>query len=102
MSDFCVLITHRTLAGKRDEVRAVWMKHMAPAIDGNAGHLAYFYTFADEDPDVIRAFQRYESAAEAKAFLAHPAYAAYEAEVAPLLVGPPDVKTGSTRWVKGE
>lgn len=95
-----LFIVHKTLPGRREDVRAVWMKHMAPAIDGNPGHLAYVYSFDAGDPDGICAFQLYASQAQADAFLAHPNYLAYLAEVGPLLAGPPQVKSLLPQWRK--
>ncbi|UIN31318.1 hypothetical protein [Microbacterium binotii] len=37
---FAVLVTHKTLPERRDEVRAVWEKHMARAVQNNPGHLS--------------------------------------------------------------
>ena len=73
---------------------------MAPAIQANPGHLAYTYSFDNNDPDGICAFQLYASAAEAKAFLDHPNYLAYLKAVEPLLVGPPEIKSLSPQWIK--
>lgn len=95
-----LFIAHQTLPGKRDAVRAVWMKHMAPAVEANPGHLAYVYGFDANDPDAICAFQLYASAEQAEAFLSHPNYADYLAEVEPLLAGPPQVRTIDPQWRK--
>ncbi len=62
MNSSAVIIKHKTQPGKRDELRQVWEKHMAPAIAANPGHLAYFYCFDNSDPDAICAFQQYSSA----------------------------------------
>lgn len=95
-----LFIIHKTRPGKRDAVREVWMKHMAPAIEANPGHLAYVYNFDQDDPDGICAFQLYASQAAADAFLKHANYLAYLAEVEPLLSGPPDVKSLQPQWRK--
>jgi len=95
-----VLVTHRTRAGQRAAVRAVWEKHMAPAVTANPGHLAYTYCFDDADPDVICAFQIYRDVDEATAFQHTCAYAAYEAAVAPLLTGAPSVQRLTPVWAK--
>lgn len=95
-----LFIVHRTQPGQREAVRAVWMKHMAPAIDANPGHLAYVYSFDQGDPDGICAFQLYASQMEADAFLSNPAYRAYLEEVEPLLAGPPQVKSLQPQWRK--
>ena len=95
-----LFITHRTRPGQRDRVRDVWMDHMAPAVTGNSGHLAYWYCFDTEDSDVLRVFQLYESAAAAAAFLEHPAYRSYLSAVEGLLAGPPEVHTAAPQWSK--
>jgi len=59
MSQTALIVKNKTLPGKRDEVRVVWEKHMAPAIAANPGHIAYFYCFDNSDPDAICAFQQY-------------------------------------------
>ena len=101
MNSTAVFITHRAAPGRRDEVHAVWQRHMEPAIDANPDHVAYVYSFADDDPDVIRAFQLYTSAEAAAAFLRSAAYAAYVEDVTPLLAGPPEVHTGTPMWTNG-
>ncbi|UUZ59879.1 putative quinol monooxygenase [Nocardioides sp. B-3] len=100
MSQVAVIVTHQTQPGRREEVRAVWEKHMAPAVAANAGHIAYFYCLDDNDPDVIRAFQVYTDADASRAFLATTAYTSYVAEVEPLLRGPPTVSVQTPVWQK--
>lgn len=100
MPKTALFITHHTHPGQRDAVRDVWEKHMAPAITANPGHDAYFYCLDPSAPDAICAFQQYRSPEAAAAFLATDAYRAYEQEVAPLLLGPPDVKPLLPIWSK--
>jgi quinol monooxygenase YgiN len=101
MTALALFITHRTVPGQRDAVRAVWERHMAPAVESNAGHLAYYYCFDTEDSDVLRVFQLYRDRDASEAFLKHPNYAAYLGEVEPLLQGPPQVHTAEPTWQKG-
>jgi quinol monooxygenase YgiN len=101
MSEIALFIKHKTLPGKRDEVRKVWEKHMAPAISANPAHIAYFYCFDNADPDSICAFQRYASAEAAQDFLKTSSYLAYLREVERLLSGPPQVTTLTPLWSKG-
>lgn len=101
MSEHGVFLIHRTLPGRRDDVRSIWMEYMAPAVDANPDHLAYYYCFDHDDPDVIRVFQLYRNAEAATAFLQHESYVAYLAAVEPLLEGPPEVRSATPRWVKG-
>lgn len=91
MTQLAVIIRHQALPGRRDDVRKVWEAHMAPAISGNPGHLAYYYCLDNNDADAIVAFQIYDSVESSQAFLRTDAYTAYLREVDPLLTGPPQV-----------
>jgi quinol monooxygenase YgiN len=95
-----LLITHQVRPGRRDAVRAVWERHMAPAIAANPGHEAYVLCLDPSAPDAVCAFQVHRSPEDAAAFLATEAYRAYEREVAALLVGPPEVKPLTPVWSK--
>ena len=100
MTSRAVFITHRCHPGRRDDVYAVWERHLEPAITANPDHLGYHYTFDPSDSDVIRVFQLYRNDLSAAAFLTTPEYAAYLAEVEPLLLGPPEVNIGDQIWAK--
>ncbi len=100
MTNLAIIIRHKTKPGARDNVQRVWERHMAPAVAGNAGHVAYFYCFDEADPDAITAFQVYEDAAASSAFLQTDAYRAYLGEVEPLLTGPPEVTALTPVWSK--
>lgn len=99
MTKHALFLQHRTKPGARDAVQRVWQKHMQLAIEANAGHEIYVYSFAS-DPDRICAFQVYGSAEAANDFLKTAAYLAYEQEVAPLLEGPPQVDVLQPQWIK--
>ena len=101
MSSFALIIKHKTQPGKRDEVRKVWEKHMAPAISANAGHTAYFYCFDNTDSDAIYVFQQYASAEASQDFLKTESYAAYLKDVESLLSGPPEITALTPMWSKG-
>jgi hypothetical protein len=45
MSEIALFIPHKAKPGQRDALSAVWMLHMAPAIDANTDHTAYVYSF---------------------------------------------------------
>lgn len=99
-SPVALLISHRTRPGRRDDVRAVWERVMAPAVAAHAGHLAYVYCLDEGDADRITAFQVYADAAAAAGFLQTEAYRDYEGEVAALLLGPPEVRRLTPTWSK--
>jgi quinol monooxygenase YgiN len=100
MTALALIIEHKTKPGRRDEVRQVWERHMAPAIASSPGHVAYFYCLANADPDAIYAFQQYASVEASRAFLETDSYAAYLKEVEPLLAGPPRVTALTPVWSK--
>ena len=78
----------------------MWQRHMAPAVTANDGHLAYYYCFDVNESDILRVFQLYRDREAAQAFLNHPNYADYLAEVEPLLAGPPEVHAAELQWSK--
>ena len=96
-----LFIKHQTRPGKRDDVRAIWERHLQPSIARNPGHEAYCYGFDHDDPDCICAFQQYASVEASQAFLRTDSYAAYLAEVGALLLGPPQITTITPVWIKG-
>jgi quinol monooxygenase YgiN len=100
MTNLAIMIRHQTKPGARDDVQRVWLRHMAPAVAANEGHVAYFYCFDEADADAITAFQVYTDAEASAAFLKTDAYAAYLAEVEPLLTGPPQVSELVPVWSK--
>lgn len=100
MDGLALFITHRTAKGKRDAVREVWERHMAPAIRDNPGHIAYFYCFDNADADILRVFQLYRDRAASEAFLEHPNYVEYLAESRALLAGPPEIHEATPAWLK--
>lgn len=83
MSKTALFIKHRALAGKRDEVRRIWEKHLKPRIAANPAHEAYFYCYDDNDPDTICVFQQYADRASSQEFMEGSWYAAYLNEVTP-------------------
>jgi quinol monooxygenase YgiN len=100
MNTVALIIKHRTLPGKRNQVIVVWLRHMAPAVQQNGEHLAYFYCEDPSDPDTIVAFQQYRNEQAAQDFLRNDAYSAYLKEVESLLAGPPQVTNLRPIWVK--
>lgn len=61
MTPIALIIKHRTLPGRCDDVHKGWLEHTVPAIAANPDHAAYFYLLNETDPDVICAFQLYAS-----------------------------------------
>lgn len=97
---YALFLKHCAKPDRRDDLEAVWRRHMMPAIDSNEGHVAYTYGFGTES-DVVGAFQIYRSKADADVFMQSPAYLAYLDESRPLLAHDPEVTVLEPRWIKG-
>lgn len=104
MSKVAIFVKHKSLPGKRDEVRRVWERYMQPQIAQNKAHEAYFYCYDDSDPDSISVYQQYSDHESSEAFLKNPNYAAYLREVGPLLAlaGGTEITKAIPVWVKGD
>ena len=96
---YALFLAHQTKPGRRQDLETVWRQHMLPAITANPGHRVYAYCFG-QDADTVCAFQVYESAEEATAFLASPSYQAYLTASRHLLEHDPDVNILDPRWIK--
>jgi quinol monooxygenase YgiN len=101
MTKAALFIRHKALPGRREDVRRVWEKHLRPAIQENAGHHAYYYCYDDTDPDTICVFQLYSDQSALQAFARGPWFAAYNAEVSPLLTGESEFRAATPAWTKG-
>lgn len=95
-----LFLRHRALPGRRDELMAVWERHMPAAIDANPDHEAYVYTTVDDDADCLAVFQQYSNAAAAAAFLTDASYLKYLSESEHLLAGPPEITGCTPHWSK--
>lgn len=100
MSSVALFIIHQTKPGQREAVKDIWLKYMAPAVQNNVGHLAYFYNFDINNPDSICAFQQYASNQAAQDFLEHPSYQQYLNETKDLLEKQPKIMFLDPQWVK--
>ncbi len=100
MSKAALFIKHKSLPGKRDDVRAVWERHMRPQIEKNEAHEAYFYCYDNNDLDMICVYQQYSDIEASQAFLQTPSYAEYLKEVEGFLAGQPEITTATPVWIK--
>jgi len=100
MSSVALFIRHKTLPGKRDELRKIWERRMQPEIARNDAHEAYFYCYDEQDPDAICVYQQYADRDASNAFLRRPAYAAYLEESRPLLARASEVTAAVPVWIK--
>jgi quinol monooxygenase YgiN len=95
-----VVITIRTLPGKRGELRAVWEQHLAPRVLDSQAQQVYVVVEDSGDHDVLHLLEVYSDGAQMARNGAQPWFAQYMAAAAPLLAGPPVVASGLPVWVK--
>ena len=95
-----LFIQHRTLPGKREEMRQIWERHVKPHVEANSAHLFYFFCEDDLDPDVVRVFQLYESDEAMNAFLGGAWYQDYLREVSQVVAAPPQISPAPLVWSK--
>ncbi|GAA3517538.1 putative quinol monooxygenase [Dietzia aurantiaca] len=95
-----LVLRHRAISGRRDELIEVWRRNMPEAVTENDGHVAYVLCASYSDPDELLIFQHYRDAAAAQQFLGNPAYLRYLEESRHLLSGPPEVEPVEPLWSK--
>ncbi len=96
-----LVLRHKAVPGRRDQLIEVWHRNMPEAVRENAGHVAYVLCSSYSDPDEVLIFQHYRDAAAAQEFLGNPAYLRYLEESRDLLAGPPEVEPVEPLWSKG-
>lgn len=95
-----LVLRHRAVPGRRDQLVEVWHRNMPEAVRENDGHVAYVLCASYADPDELLIFQHYRDAAAAQQFLGNPAYLRYLEESRELLAGPPEVEPVEPLWSK--
>ena len=101
MGELAIFVESKAKPGKRNEIRELYEKLMAPrAIDNDAQEVVLWC--ADQhDPDGFFLFEIYSNAAAMGANAQADWFAEYMAQAGPLLAGEPAVTMGSPVWVKG-
>lgn len=100
MSKVALFIKTKTQPGKREEVKALWEKHLKPGAVANPAQAVHVFCF-DADPDTLYLFEVYVSQEALYAAGQSPAFAAYLQEAMPLLAGQPEVGMATPLWAKG-
>lgn len=101
MNGKALFIRHQAQPGKRDDVMRIWENYVQNYVADSARHLAYFYCFADNDPDAIIVFQLHADEESARDFVKQPWYADYERETEALLAKPSQYNIATPHWTKG-
>lgn len=101
MTSLVLEITGRAKPGKRDDVLRLFETHLAPRAEANEAQVLVAWAADEADGDRFVLFEIYRNRAAAAANGKQPWFAAYLAEVGPLLDGPPAMTSAVLRWSKG-
>jgi quinol monooxygenase YgiN len=95
-----IVISIRTVSGKRAELRALWEEHLAPRVTASSVQQVYVVAEDAADADVLHLLEVYSDAQEMARNASQPWFAEYMKAAAPLLAGPPAMVSGAPVWVK--
>ena len=101
MSKVALFIKTKTQAGKRDEVKALWEKHLKPDAVANDKQEIYAFCFDAQDENTLYIFEIYADMEALQSAGQNPAFGAYMQDAMPLLDGMPEVGTTTPLWTKG-
>ncbi len=102
MDKLAVVLEVKAQAGKRDELRARWDRHLRPQLESaDSAQELYLVCEDTDDPDKLLLIELYGDPRQMELNAATPWFAAYMQDVAPLLDGQPRMATGRPVWGKG-
>ncbi len=101
MGQLAMIITTRAQPGRRDDLFDRYQEHLAPRAADNDAQEVVVWCADQQDPDVFHLFEIYRDTAALEANAQASWFAAYLAEVGPLLAGEPQVTMAEPRWSKG-
>lgn len=102
MDKMAVVVEVSAKDGKRDEVRALWNRHLRPQLErADSAQELYLLCEDASDPNKLLLIELYDDRSRMLANAEAPWFHAYMQEVAPLLDGQPRMSIGNPRWAKG-
>ncbi len=104
MDKLALFVKTRTQPGQRDQLRAMFQKHLAPRAEANRAQEVVIWCDDEHDLNVFYLFEVYSDrkAFEENSQAASQAgwFAEYMKEAMPLLAGQPEVIFATPRWAK--
>ncbi len=102
MNGACLFIKVRSKEGQRDNLRALWEKHLKQRAAENTTQEVYFYCYDNQDQNLICMFEYYTDSEEIQHNSKTSWFQSYMQEAIPLLDGEPEVNMASPIWIKNE
>jgi quinol monooxygenase YgiN len=101
MSKLALFVKVKAHPGKREEVKQLWEELVKPHSEGEKALDISCYCYALEDEDTICLFELISDPSVSKTVTQSDWFVAYQEQLKPLLVGPPEVITATPIWAKG-
>ena len=101
MAKLTLIVTARTQPGRRDDVRALWDRHLRPRAEANQAQELYLFCEDADDADAFHLVEVYTDPGAAQENARAPWFADYMREVGPLLAGRPRMISARPVWAKG-
>lgn len=99
-AEVALFLTIKTQPGKREELLALWDKHLKTRAVENDAQVRYVIARDAADADTVRIAEVYSTQAAFEANSQAPWFGEYMAEAGPLLAGQPEFNMGTPHWVK--
>lgn len=96
-----MVINGQAQAGRRDDVHASFMRHLAERAEANPAQSLVVWAADNDDADRFCLVEFYKNPAQAAENAQADWFWAYMAEVGPLLAGEPTVQNLTPLWTKG-
>ena len=100
MAKLAIIIKGRARPGKRDEVRTLFEKHLAPRAVANAAQEVVVWSADNAEPDTFYLYEVYGDSTAMEANANAPWFAEYMGAVGPLLATQPELMTATPMWMK--
>lgn len=102
MNSMCIFIKTIAKEGKREDLFALWEKHLKDRAESNPNQSVYFNCFDENDPNTILIFEYYNDREAFQRNAAAPWFMDYMKEAMSLIAGEPEVRFGRPKWKKVE
>jgi quinol monooxygenase YgiN len=101
MAKLTLIVTACAQPGRRDDVRALWDRHLRPRAEANQAQELYLFCEDADDADAFHLVEVYTDPGAAQENARAPWFADYMREVGPLLAGRPRMISARPVWAKG-